>query len=44
MYWAFIVNPTAGTGYALKAMDRLEELLRSKDIEYKVCVIYYFEP
>ena len=36
MYWAFIVNPTAGTGYALKAMDRLEELLRSKDIEYKV--------
>ena len=27
MYWAFIVNPTAGTGYALKAMDRLEELL-----------------
>ena len=36
MYWAFIVNPTAGTGYAMKAMNQLEEFLRQKDIEYKV--------
>ena len=36
MYWAYIVNPTAGTGYALKAMNRLEDLMRQRDIEYKV--------
>lgn len=36
MYWAFIVNPTAGTGYALKTMDRLEELLKEKKILYKI--------
>ena len=36
MFWAFIVNPTAGNGYAIKAMNRLEELLRQKGIEYKV--------
>jgi YegS/Rv2252/BmrU family lipid kinase len=36
MYWAFIVNPTAGTGYALKAMGRLEELLKQKGIEYRM--------
>jgi YegS/Rv2252/BmrU family lipid kinase len=35
MYWAFIVNPIAGTGYALKAMKNLEEQLRQKGIEYK---------
>ena len=36
MYWAYIVNPTAGTGYALKAMNRLEDLMRQRDIEYRV--------
>ena len=36
MYWAFIVNPKAGNGFALKTMDRLEELLKLKEIEYRV--------
>jgi YegS/Rv2252/BmrU family lipid kinase len=36
MYWAFIVNPTAGTGYALTAMDRLQEPLKQKGTEYQV--------
>lgn len=36
MYWAFIVNPTAGTGYALQVMNRLEEILKQKGIEYRV--------
>lgn len=36
MYWAFIVNPVAGTGFALKTMKELEELLREKEIEYRV--------
>ena len=35
MYWAFIVNPIAGTGYAMKAMNNLEKQLRQKGIEYK---------
>ena len=36
MYWAFIVNPTAGTGYALTAMDRLQEPLKQKGTEFQV--------
>ena len=36
MYWAFIVNPTAGTGFALKIMDGLEEKLKREKIEYRV--------
>lgn len=36
MYWAFIVNPKAGTGFALKTMERLEKLLKQKGIEYRV--------
>ena len=36
MYWAFIVNPTAGTGYALQAMNRIEEILKIKGIEYSI--------
>ena len=36
MYWAFILNPAAGTGFSLKTMERLEELLKQKAIEYKV--------
>ena len=36
MYWVFIVNPTAGNGYALKAMGGLEEILKKKGIEYRV--------
>ena len=35
MYWAFIVNPTAGTGFALAAMCNLEKLMKQKGIEYK---------
>lgn len=36
MYRAFIVNPTAGTGFAVKAMESLEAVLREKGIEYRV--------
>ena len=36
MYWAFVLNPTAGTGFAVKAMKNLEEQLREKGIEYKI--------
>ena len=36
MYWTFIVNPTAGTGYAKKTMEHLESLLRSKGEEYRI--------
>ena len=36
MYIAFIVNPVAGTGYSLKAMGMLEDILRGKDVEYRV--------
>ena len=35
MYWAFVVNPTAGTGFAVKTMKNLEERLRKTGIEYK---------
>lgn len=36
MYLAFIVNPTAGTGYALKTMNGLEETLKQKGTKYSV--------
>ena len=36
MYWAFIVNPIAGTGFALKTMKNLENQLRQRGIEYKI--------
>ena len=36
MYYAFIVNPAAGTGYALTAMQKIEETLRTKGVEYRV--------
>ena len=36
MYYAFIVNPVAGTGFALSTMDRLEQSLKEKGTEYRV--------
>ena len=36
MYYAFIVNPAAGTGYALTTMQKLEEKLKAKDVPYRV--------
>lgn len=35
MYYAFIVNPAAGTGYALTAMQKIGETLRAKGVEYR---------
>ena len=31
-----IVNPAAGTGFALTTMEKLEEILRAKNTEYRV--------
>ncbi|MBQ9252283.1 MAG: diacylglycerol kinase family lipid kinase [Clostridia bacterium] len=36
MYHAFIVNPTAGSGFALQTMQRLEEILRQRSLAYRV--------
>lgn len=36
MYYAFIVNPAAGTGFALTTMEKLETLLSSKSICYRI--------
>ena len=36
MYYAFIVNPAAGTGYALTTMKKLEEILTSRGVEYRM--------
>ena len=36
MYYAFILNPAAGTGYALKTMQKIENLLKEKEIEYRI--------
>ena len=36
MYYAFIVNPAAGTGYALTTMEKLEEKLKAASVEYRV--------
>ena len=32
----FIVNPTAGAGYALKVMEKLESVLKSRNADYAV--------
>ena len=36
MYRAFILNPVAGTGFSLKAMEGLEAAMREKNVEYRV--------
>lgn len=36
MDWAFIVNPVAGTGFALQAMTGLEAAMKEKGIPYRV--------
>ena len=36
MYYAFIVNPVAGTGFALSTMQKLEETLEAKGVGYRV--------
>ena len=36
MHYAFIVNPAAGTGYALATMKKLEKNLRERNVEYCV--------
>ena len=36
MFYAFIVNPTAGTGFSLTTMQKLEGILASRGIEYRV--------
>lgn len=36
MYYAFIVNPAAGTGFALQTMQKLERTLSSTKIPYRV--------
>ena len=36
MYYAFIVNPTAGTGFALSVMADLKKKLISRGVEYRV--------
>ena len=36
MYYAFIVNPAAGSGFALTAMQKLEKKLRENHIEFRV--------
>ena len=36
MYYAFIVNPAAGTGFALRTMHKLEEILKTNHTEYRV--------
>ena len=36
MFYAFIVNPAAGSGFALTAMQKLEKKLTEKNISYRV--------
>ena len=36
MYYAFIVNPAAGTGFALTTMQKLEEKLTAASVAYRV--------
>ncbi len=36
MYYAFIVNPAAGTGFSLSVMEKLEETLSAENIEYRI--------
>lgn len=36
MYYAFIVNPVAGTGFAMATMKKLEELLAASSVAYRI--------
>lgn len=36
MVYAFIVNPTAGSGFATSTMKHLEDVLKQQDIQYSV--------
>lgn len=36
MYDAFILNPVAGSGYAVETMSRLESVLRERNLPYRV--------
>ena len=36
MFWAFVVNPVAGTGYAEQVMDQLEKRLDGQKIPYRI--------
>ena len=36
MYYAFIVNPAAGTGFALTTMQKLEEKMTAASVAYRV--------
>ncbi len=36
MDWAFIVNPAAGTGYALQVMEKLEPLMKEQQVSFRV--------
>ena len=36
MYYALIVNPVAGNGYALKVLEKMEAVLREKGLSYRV--------
>ena len=36
MYYAFIVNPIAGTGFALEAMEHIEQKLQAENRAYRV--------
>lgn len=36
MYYAFIVNPAAGTGFSLETMKRLEDILAASSVEYRI--------
>ena len=36
MFFAFIVNPAAGTGFALTTMQKLETELKAKNVAYRV--------
>ena len=36
MYHAFILNPIAGTGFALQTMEEMESTLREKKAEYRI--------
>lgn len=36
MYYAFVVNPIAGTGFALEAMEHIEQKLQAENRAYRV--------
>ena len=36
MYYAFIVNPAAGTGFSLSVMQKLEKTLSAENVEYSI--------